>query len=164
MIRAVTIADAQAICGIYNPYIKHTVISFEENPITMQAMERRIRAISSVYPWLVCEEAGEVIGYAYVNQWKDRTAYGSSVEDSIYLKHGYEGKGIGACLLSRLLEAVEKTAIHAVVAGITLPNERSIALHEKFGFTRVAQFKEIGFKLHQWLDVGYWELLLRPSA
>jgi phosphinothricin acetyltransferase len=149
-----------AICGIYNHYVKHTVISFEENPVSMKEMEDRIRDIRSVYPWLVWEEAGTVIGFAYVNKWKGRTAYGFSVEDSIYLKQGHEGQGLGTNLLTRLLEEVKKTNIHAVVAGITLPNERSIVLHEKMGFTKIAQFKEIGFKLNQWLDVGYWELLL----
>jgi phosphinothricin acetyltransferase len=149
-----------AICGIYNYYVKHTVISFEENPISMKEMESRILDISSVYPWLVLEEAGDLIGYAYVNKWKERTAYGFSVEQSIYLKQGHEGKGLGTTLLTRLLEEVKKTNIHAVIAGITLPNERSVALHEKAGFTKIAQFKEIGFKLNQWLDVGYWELLL----
>ncbi|MDR1986080.1 MAG: GNAT family N-acetyltransferase [Treponema sp.] len=160
MIRTVKITDAMAICGIYNHYVKHTVISFEENPISMKEMKSRIVDISSVYPWLVLEEAGDLIGYAYVNKWKDRSAYEFSVELSIYLKQGHEGKGLGACLLTQLLEAVKKTSIHAVIAGITLPNERSVALHEKLGFTKIAQFKEIGFKLNQWLDVGYWELLL----
>ncbi|MDR3114098.1 MAG: GNAT family N-acetyltransferase [Treponema sp.] len=160
MIRTVKISDAMAICGIYNHYVKHTVISFEENPVSVKEMESRIVDISSVYPWLVWEEARELIGYAYVNKWKDRGAYGFSVEHSIYLKQGHEGKGLGTCLLTRLLEEVKKTMVHAVIAGITLPNKRSIALHERFGFIQIAQFKEIGFKLNQWLDVGYWELLL----
>lgn len=163
MIRTVKLSDAMAICWIYNHYIKHTVISFEENPVSIKEMESRIVAISAVYPWLVWEEAGDVIGYAYVNKWKARTAYGFSVENSIYLKQGHEGKGLGTCLLTRLLEEIKKTNIHAVIAGITLPNERSIALHEKLGFTKIAQFKEIGFKLNQWLDVGYWELILKLS-
>jgi phosphinothricin acetyltransferase len=160
MIRTVKSTDGMAICGIYNYYVKHTVISFEENPISITEMEHRIGDISAVYPWLVWEEAGELIGYAYVNKWKDRIAYRGSVENSIYLKQGHEGKGLGTCLLTRLLEEVKKTSVHAVIAGITLPNERSIALHERLGFTKIAQFKEIGFKLNQWLDVGYWELLL----
>ncbi|MDR1031127.1 MAG: GNAT family N-acetyltransferase [Treponema sp.] len=164
MIRSVKPSDVMAICGIYNHYIKHTTISFEENPVSMKEMEARIRDIRSVYPWLVWEEAGDVIGYAYVDKWKERTAYGFSVEDSIYLKQSHEGQGLGTSLLTRLLEEVKKTNIHAVVAGITLPNERSIALHERMGFTKIAQFKEIGFKLNQWLDVGYWELLLKPSS
>lgn len=160
MIRTVKSTDAMAICGIYNHYVTHTVISFEENPVSIKEMERRIGDISAVYPWLVWEEAGELMGYAYVHPWKDRIAYRFSVENSIYLKQGHERKGLGTCLLTRLLEEVKKTSVHGVIAGITLPNEGSIALHEKLGFTKIAQFKEIGFKLNQWLDVGYWELLL----
>ncbi|MDR0628208.1 MAG: GNAT family N-acetyltransferase [Treponema sp.] len=160
MIRTVKSTDVMAICGIYNHYVTHTVISFEENPVSITEMENRIVDISAVYPWLVWEEAGELMGYAYVNTWKDRRAYRFSLENSIYLKQGHEGKGLGTCLLTRLLEEVKKTGVHAVIAGITLPNERSIALHERLGFTKIAQFKEIGFKLNQWLDVGYWELLL----
>jgi phosphinothricin acetyltransferase len=82
------------------------------------------------------------------------------VEDSIYLKNGCEGRGIGKQLLSRLLEEIKKTDLHAVVAVITVPNDRSIGLHEKFGFVKIAQFPEIGYKMDTWLDVGYWELLL----
>jgi phosphinothricin acetyltransferase len=153
--------DALSICGIYNYYIKETVISFEETPISIPEMENRIQHISADYPWLVWEEDGKAVGYAYVNRWKERNAYRFSVEDSIYLKQGYEHKGIGRKLLTGLLEEVRKTRIHAVVAGITLPNEQSVALHEKLGFKKIAQFDEIGFKCDRWLAVGYWELILR---
>ena len=161
MIRPVKSNDAMAICSIYNYYIKETVISFEETPISIKEMESRIRDISTTYPWLVWEEEGKLIGYAYVNKWKERSAYGFSVEDSIYLKQGYEHKGIGRKLLTRILDEVKKTNIHAVIAGITLPNEQSVLLHEKLGFKKVAQFDEVGFKCDRWLDVGYWELILK---
>jgi phosphinothricin acetyltransferase len=160
MIRPVKSNDALAICGIYNYYIKETVITFEETPVSIKEMEHRIRDVRAVYPWLVWEEEGALIGYAYVNKWKDRSAYGFSVEDSIYLKQGYEHKGLGRKLLTGLLDEVKKTNIHAVVAGITLPNEQSVGLHETLGFKKIAQFNEIGFKGNRWLDVGYWELLL----
>ncbi|MDR2193830.1 MAG: GNAT family N-acetyltransferase [Treponema sp.] len=160
MIRPVLLKDASALRGVYNYYIEHTVISFEEDPLTTRDMEERIRAISAAYPWLVWEERGEVLGYAYVNTFKERRAYRFSVEDTIYLKHGCESRGIGKQLLAALLDEVKKTRIHAVVACITIPNEKSAGLHEKFGFTHIARFHEIGFKLNQWLDVGYWELLL----
>jgi phosphinothricin acetyltransferase len=161
MIRPVRIGDAAAIAGIYNYYVEHTVISFEERPVSIHAMEGRIRDISSDYPWFVCEKGGEVLGYAYINRWKDRIAYRYSAEASIYLKTGYGGKGLGSALFSRLLEAVPKTGIHALVSGITLPNDGSVALHEKFGFTQIARFNEIGYKMDTWLDVGYWELVLK---
>lgn len=161
MIRSVKTSDAQAMCDIYNHYIKDTAVSFEETPVSLQEMEARIRNISDAYPWLVWEENRIPIGYAYVNKWKERSAYRFSVEDSIYLKQGHEHQGIGKRLLAGLLDEVRKTGIHAVIAGITLPNKESVALHETFGFKKAAHFEKVGFKFEQWLDVGYWELIVR---
>ncbi|MDR2258527.1 MAG: GNAT family N-acetyltransferase [Treponema sp.] len=164
MIRPVNAADAPAICGIYNYYIANTAISFEETPVSAAEMEDRIRTVTAKYPWFVREEAGEVLAYAYVNTWKERIAYRYAAELSIYVKYGKEGRGFGKKLMTRLLEAVKKTEIHALVSGITMPNDRSVALHEKFGFQKIAQFNEIGFKLDKWLDVGYWELVIKREA
>jgi phosphinothricin acetyltransferase len=160
MIRPVNTADAPAICGIYNYYIVNTAITFEEDPISSAEMDRRIRDVTANYPWFVREEGGEILAYAYVNKWKERAAYRYAAELSIYVQHGKVGQGIGGKLFAHLLEAVKQTEIHALVSGITMPNERSISLHEKFGFRKIAQFNEIGFKLNTWLDVGYWELVL----
>jgi phosphinothricin acetyltransferase len=161
MIRRVTIEDAADIQGIYNYYVAHTAVTFEERAVTLGEMETRIRGISAKYPWFIREEedAG-LLGYAYVNTWKDRPSYRYSAELSIYVKDGHQGRGIGVELMDRLLGEVRNTDIHALVSGITLPNERSVALHEKFGFKNIACFREIGFKLDKWLDVGYWELVL----
>jgi phosphinothricin acetyltransferase len=164
MIRLVRQKDAVSIVNIYNYYIKNSVITFEEIPLSIHEMEERIRKISDQYPWLVWEESGDVTGYAYVNTWKEKSAYRFAAELSIYIKDGFQGKGMGRELLNRLLEKVRKTNIHALVAGITLPNEASVALHEKFGFKNIACFKEIGFKSDKWLDVGYWELILPPAG
>jgi phosphinothricin acetyltransferase len=160
MIRRVTEGDAAVISEIYNHYIEDTVISFEEEPLTPDVMAGRIREITAKYPWFVLEEGGVVAGYAYANRWKDRFAYRFSAEVSIYLRAGCEGRGFGSELLGRLLEEARQLGIHALVAGITIPNDRSVALHEKFGFKKAAHFKEIGCKLGRRLDVGYWELLL----
>ncbi|GHU72530.1 N-acetyltransferase [Spirochaetia bacterium] len=159
-IRPVKTSDALAICGIYNYYITNTVVSFEERPVGAAEMEGRIKNVTAKFPWFVWEEDGTILGYAYVNTWKERISYRYSVEDSLYIKNGMEGKGIGNKLFAHLLEAVKQTDIHVVVAGITLPNEASVAIHEKFGFKKIAQFNEIGFKMDKWLDVGYWELIL----
>jgi phosphinothricin acetyltransferase len=160
VLRRVSAGDGAAICSIYNYYIENTVITFEEDPLSVEAMTGRIREISAVYPWFVWEEEGEVTGYAYLNKWKERIAYRYSAEDSIYIKRGHEGRGIGGKLLSRLLEELPGIGIHAVTAVITVPNDRSAALHEKFGFKKAGRLNEIGFKMNRWLDVGYWELLL----
>jgi phosphinothricin acetyltransferase len=164
MIRLIKLNDAPAICRIYNYYIENTAVSFEGAVISVHEMEKRIKEITDMYPWFVWEdENGEVIAYAYVNKWKDRIAYRYSAEVSIYVKFGIEGRGIGTGLLNRLLEGVKKTGLHTLVAGITLPNDRSVALHEKFGFVKIAQFNEIGYKMDTWLDVGYWELVLKKE-
>lgn len=160
MIRPVSVADAAAIAAIYNPYIEQTVISFEEMPVSLNDMEARIRAIGAEYPYLVWEENNEVLGYAYLNKWKERLAYRFAVEDSVYIKKGHERKGIGEALLTRLIDEARRRSLHAMVAVITIPNERSVGLHEKLGFRKIGQLDEIGFKLGNWLDVGYWELLL----
>ncbi|MDR2160263.1 MAG: GNAT family N-acetyltransferase [Treponema sp.] len=161
MIRPVSPGDARGICGIYNYFVENTAVSFEEQPLPIPEMENRIRQISAVYPWLVREEEGAVLGYAYVNQFRNRAAYRYTAELSIYVKSGHEGKGIGGELFARLLEAVRESSIHVLVSAITVPNERSVGIHEKFGFVKVAQFNEIGYKLGEWRDVGYWELVLK---
>ena len=158
--RAVKIDDAVAICSIYNHYVRETAITFEEAPVSIKEMEGRIRTVNASYPWFVFDDGVYVTGYAYINKWKERSAYRFSAEITVYIKEGHEGKGIGTELYTHLIEAARKKNIHALVAGIALPNERSITLHEKFGFTKIAHFNEIGFKQDKWIDVGYWELVL----
>jgi phosphinothricin acetyltransferase len=160
VIRPVTADDAAAVCGIYNYYITNTVITFEEDELKPAAMEARIRDIAGKYPWFVWEDNGEILGYAYAHQWHDRAAYRFSAEDSVYLRHDILGRGIGWQLLGRIIADLRKTDVHALMSVITVPNERSTALHESFGFKKVGEFREIGYKLNSRLDVGYWELLL----
>lgn len=159
MIRPVSAEDASAIVSIYNYYIQHTVITFEEEPLNCADMKKRIIETTGNYPWLVYELDGEIVGYAYAHLWRERASFRFSVEDSIYLKPGFEGRGIGSALCERLLGELRDSGIRAVVAGITVPNAASIALHEKFGFVQTGVFKEIGYKMDRWLDVGFWELL-----
>ena len=157
MIRAATQADTGAIARIYNHYILHTPITFEENPLTDLAMTARIDGLTGQgYPWLVAEEAGHIAGYAYAGKWKDRAAYRYSVEDSVYLDPEHLGRGLGTRLFAELLTQVRQRGFHLAIGGIALPNAASIALHEKFGLTRVAHFAEVGFKFGRWIDVGYW--------
>jgi phosphinothricin acetyltransferase len=160
MIRPVKENDAETIRDIYNYYVENTFITFEEMPLSAVESLERIRGISAKYPYLVLEDGGELTGFAYINTWKERSAYRHSAEISVYLKNGSQGKGLGKGFLEALLKEVRKTDIHALVAGITLPNERSVGIFEHFGFKKIGQFNEIGFKKSQWLDVGYWELIL----
>ena len=160
IIRACETKDVAAICEIYNYYIANTVITFEENPLDIADMSARIEAYTKLYPWLVCEVNGIVVGYAYATKWKERTAYKNSVEVTVYLDHTQNGKGYGKTLYSKLLELLTVKGCHVVLGGIALPNEASVGLHEHFGFKKVAHFSEVGFKLGRWVDVGYWEKII----
>ena len=160
-IRACTSADAAAICAIYNPYVRETVITFEETPVPTAEMAQRIGDVTAHWPWLVAEEQGAILGYAYATPWKARSAYRFSVETTVYVAPGHMRRGLGAALYRQLIDELRVRGVHAAVGGIALPNAASIALHEKLGFKKIGQFVEIGRKLDRWVDVGYWELILR---
>jgi L-amino acid N-acyltransferase YncA len=160
-VRAALPADAEAIARIYNYYIRHTVITFEEEPVSTQTMAARVMEVQNAsLPWLVAELEGAVVGYAYASRWKVRSAYRHSVETTIYLEHGREGRGIGTRLYSELLSSLRARGVHVAIGGAALPNDASAALHERLGFERVATFREVGFKHDRWVDVAYWQLLL----
>ncbi len=160
-IREAKSSDAGAIAAIYNPYVKDTVITFEEEPVDGTEMARRIGDIRSAsLPWLVAEENGQVSGYAYAVPWKARSAYRFSVEITVYLARGNGGRGLGSLLYGHLFSKLQTLGIHAVIGGIALPNQASVALHEKFGLKKVAHFQQVGFKFNRWIDVGYWERIL----
>lgn len=160
IIRAYGTKDAVKICEIYNYYIANTVITFEENPLSPFDMSARIEAYTKLYPWLVCEVNGVVVGYAYATKWKERAAYKNSVEITVYLDHTQSANGYGKALYSKLLESLQNMDCHVVLGGIALPNEASVGLHEYFGFKKVAHFEEVGFKLGRWVDVGYWQKII----
>lgn len=158
-IRQVELFDAAQIAEIYNYYIENTHHTFETEAINEAEMRERIGEIIKNYPYFVAEENGEIVGYAYAAPYKSRCAYRSSAEISVYARNDIKQKGIGTRLYEKLLAELRQTNVHAIIAGIALPNEASIKLHEKFGFEKVAQFREIGFKFGEWIDVGYWELI-----
>jgi L-amino acid N-acyltransferase YncA len=163
MIRQVKDSDADSLCCIYNKYIVDTRITFEETPLHADEMVSRIKNITQNFPWLVYEENGKAVGYAYASTWKERAAYRHSVEIAIYIDSNFVGKGIGTFLIGELLRALKALrdpSIHGVIYGVALPNRASIALCEKYGFKKIAHFKEVGYKLGEWVDVGYWELVL----
>jgi L-amino acid N-acyltransferase YncA len=164
MLRQCTQKDAAEICGIYNHYVRETVITFEEAPVPEAEMAQRITDISSRLPWLVWEEGGAILGYAYATPWKTRAAYKHSVEASIYLGHQATGRGIGTKLYLALIADLRQLDVHCVIGGAALPNPASVALHERLGFSKVAEFKEVGFKHGRWVDVAYWELMLGRVA
>jgi L-amino acid N-acyltransferase YncA len=161
MIRSATRADAESIASIYNHYVINTTISFEEKPVSPEEMAERIADVTSCgLPWLVLEQDGQTSGYAYAMKWKGREAYRFAVEISVYLEPELVGGGLGTKLYEVLLGQLKEKGFHAAIGGIALPNPASVALHEKFGMTKVAHFKEVGFKFGRWIDVGYWEGVL----
>lgn len=160
MIRTVTKQDATSIAKIYNHYIENTTITFEEICISSVDISERIqKVINAQLPWLVIEKNGVLLGYAYATPWKERSAYRFSVEVSVYLSLQAQGKGFGSKLYHALFAELRKLPIHAVLAGISLPNPASIALHEKLGMAQVAHFPQIGRKFDQWLDTVYWQII-----
>ena len=162
-IRSAIEADAQALADLYNHYVTNTVTTFEEDPVVALAMWDRIEQVQSEFdlPWIVLEQNGQLLGYACAVRWKMRSAYRFSCESTIYLHHDAIGMGLGAALYQVLLDKLRERDIHTVLGGIALPNESSVALHEKLGFEKVAHLREVGYKFGQWVDIGYWQLDLR---
>lgn len=158
-IRRVNVSDAAQIAEIYNFYVENSHHTFETEAVNVDEMRERIGEIVKKYPYFVAEENGEIVAYAYAALYKSRCAYSSSSEVSVYVKNGTKGKGLGTKLYEKLLTEISKSDIHAIIAGIALPNDASIKLHERFGFEKVAHFREVGYKFGKWIDVGYWELI-----
>jgi L-amino acid N-acyltransferase YncA len=160
-VRAVTPADAGAVADIYNLYVLQTIVTFEEEPVTAEEMSRRIDEVKALsLPWFVAERAGAIAGYAYASRWRARSGYRFSSEVTVYLAPEQGRRGIGSALYAELLSGLRGRGLHAAIGGIALPNAASVALHEKFGFRKVAHFEQTGFKFDRWIDVGYWELIL----
>jgi phosphinothricin acetyltransferase len=160
-IRTAEHADAAAVAAIYNHYVATTCITFETDPVSPDDMAGRIHETGEAkLPWLVAVDGDAIAGYAYASKWKGRCAYRYSVESTVYLDPACTGRGHGKALYVALVDALRERGLHAVIGGIALPNEASIALHERLGFEKVAHFKQVGFKQERWIDVGYWQLLL----
>jgi phosphinothricin acetyltransferase len=159
-VRTATEQDGPAIAAIYAPYVRETAISFEEMPPTPAEMSERVRATLPTHPFLVFQEAYAVIAYAYASRHRDRAAYRWSVDVAIYVVPGVHRRGIGRALYTRLLGILERQGFHSAYAGITLPNEKSVGLHEAMGFQSVGTYEEVGFKLGRWWNVGWWRLPL----
>lgn len=161
-IRDVIATDAKQIAQIYNHYIQSTFISFEEESVSSQEMSARIEHVQRQnYPWIVALHDDEVIGYAYANTWKPRSAYRYTVEVSVYLSHQKAGKGLGTQLYRQLLERLKANRYENAIGSIALPNHASVRLHERLGFSKVGEFVGIGYKFGEKRTVGYWQLDLQ---
>jgi L-amino acid N-acyltransferase YncA len=163
LIRLARESDAAGIASIYRHYVEGSRISFEEVAPDAVEMARRMRGdMPGYHPWFVAEDADRLMGYAASSPFRTRPAYRWTVETGIYLAPDAAGRGIGRELLATLLELLARQGYVAAIGAIALPNDASVALHEKLGFIYAGTYRGVGFKLGEWLDVGLWEKELAP--
>jgi L-amino acid N-acyltransferase YncA len=156
--------DAAACARIYGPFVTDSAASFEERAPTPDEFEQRIERVSKTYPWLVAEDQGRVVGFAYGCSHRERGAYRWAADTSVYVAPAQHRRGLGRALYGELLPLLVRQGLHVACAGITLPNAASVALHESLGFRPVGVYRRIGFKHGTWWDVGWWELELREPG
>lgn len=159
MIRDALLSDAESITEIYNHYVEHSAATMEYEKVDSEFYKKKITStLSSGHFWQVAEFEGKVIGYAYSQDWNPRDGYKHTCEVSIYLSPNITAKGWGTKLYSALFERLKEAGILVIIAVITLPNEASITLHEKFGMIKVAHFPKMSIKFNNWVDVAYWQV------
>lgn len=165
MIRLARASDAAALQAIYAPVVRDTAISFELDPPGVDELAARLASVTRAgLPWLVDEQAGLVRGYAYASPHHARPGYRWAVDVSVYVGAEHRGRRVGRALYEALLGLVEAQGHVAACAGIALPNEGSVRLHESLGFHLIGVFPAIGWKLGAWHDVGWWQCPLAPRG
>ena len=157
MIRLARPDDAEDVLAIYAPVVRETIISFELEPPTEAEMRKRISDTLEMFPWLVFERDGRVVGYAYASRHRERIAYQWSADVACYVHPEFRGQGIGSKLYGVLLMILRRQGIQSALAGIALPNAASVRLHESVGFTHLGNYREVGYKLGAWRDTGWWQ-------
>jgi phosphinothricin acetyltransferase len=162
-VRVATLADAEAITAIYAPYVLETAISFDETPPEPVEMAAKMASILETYPYLVFEDGGRVLGYAYGSQHRAKPAYRWSAETTAYVDAAAHRRGIGRALYTELLDLLTRQGFHSAFAGIVPPNDESVGLHEAMGFSYLGTFTGIGFKFGKLQDLGWWQRTLAPG-
>jgi len=160
IIRAATPADLGALNDIYNHYVRHSTCTYQEEPEPLASRRQWFRRHGGKHPVIVAEAAGQVVGWASLSPYHPRTAYRHTVENSVYVHHQQQRRGIGARLLQELLVRARDSGHRAIIAAIDGEQAASVAIHAKFGFRKVGRLEQVGFKFGRWLDVIYMELLL----
>ena len=161
IIRAASPEDAPALLAIYAPYVETTAVSFEAEPPSVAEFARRIEAALADWAWLVAERDGRCIGYAYGSLHRERAAYRWSTEVSAYVRPDCHRQGIGAALYLELLDQLAHQGYCTALAGVTLPNQASVALHRRVGFEPIGVFRNVGWKFERWHDVRWFQRRLR---
>ena len=152
--------DVPQMLSIYAPYITDSAITFESVLPTNTEFEDRLNAVTTGFPWLICEEQGIILGYAYAARHRDRIAYQWSVESSVYVSPDAQGKGVARHLYQAMIAILKLQGIVNIYALITVPNVKSIGLHERLGFREFALFNKIGYKNSAWHDVLWMVLVI----
>ena len=163
-IRLAEARDAAQIAAIYAPAVVGGIISFETEAPDAAEMARRIRYTVAEFPWLVMEREGRIAGYAYASRHRERRAYQWSVDVSCYVHGDFRRHGVGRSLYGRLFAMLRRQGFFNAYAGIALPNEASVRLHESLGFRPIGVYANVGYKQGGWRDVGWWGLELAPPA
>lgn len=158
VIRLATPSDAPGILAIYAPYIENTSFTFETEIPTTEQFSERIKNYLLSWPWLVTEKDGQITGYAYATRYRERTAYQWCTESSVYIHDDFQKAGVGRALYGALVEILKKQGFNNVYAVINLPNEKSVAFHERCGFEHFVTYEKVGYKLGKWKNVGWWKL------
>ena len=160
--RVANTEDAPGIVDIYRPAITERATSFEIEVPSAAEMAERIATTLERYPWLVCEDDSGLVGYAYATRHRDRAAYQWCVEVSAYVRDGQHRRGVGRVLYLQLFDLLTAQGFHIAYAGITLPNDASVAFHRAMGFVPVGTYRDIGYKFGKWHDVEWLVRRLRP--
>lgn len=163
-IRVATPADLPAILAIYAPYIKETTFTFEYQVPTPEEFAGRMERIQARYPWLVLEEDGAVMGYAYGSPFNERAAYGWTADLSVYLDRNCRGRGYGRRLYECLMRLLRLQGIRNVYGIVTDPNPVSYQFHLDMGFVEKGHFDHIGFKMGKWLNVNFMAKDIAPAV
>jgi phosphinothricin acetyltransferase len=161
IIRVAELDDARQVLDIYAPFCTATPVSFETDPPSVEEMRSRIATTLEFFPWLIAEEEGRVLGYAYASRHRERAAYRWSADVSVYVREGARGKGVGRALYTSLFAVLRLQGIFNILAGISLPNASSVALHEAMGLRPLGIYESIGYKCGAWHDVGWWQFAIR---
>jgi phosphinothricin acetyltransferase len=162
MVRDASEHDADACAAIYAPYVTDTAISFETEPPDAAEMAARIAAAQRTHAWLVLEDGGRVVAYAYGGMFRTRAAYRWACEVSVYVERGRRRTGAGRALYEALLERLTERGYRTALAGMTLPNDASAGLHRALGFELVGTFRRVGYKFGAWHDVAWAQRMLDP--
>ncbi|WP_372776726.1 N-acetyltransferase family protein [Mangrovibacterium sp.] len=163
-IRMATPEDAKSLLAIYEPFITNTVVTFEEIVPSVSEFGDRISTILKESPFLLCQIDDEIAGYAYASQYRSRESYRWNREVTVYIKESFQSRNIGTALYTALINIVKHQNYTNLLAIVTLPNDGSVRLHERMGFKACAVFNQVGFKMNQWHQVGWWELPLIPAT